>query len=225
MLFNNGGDIKELLFRILISLPAILIALSVHEYFHGYAAYKQGDMTARNLGRLTLNPVAHIDVIGFLCLLIAGFGWAKPVPINPRNFRKYKSGLAVVSLAGPVSNLGLSFLGLVIFRIYALYLMEPLFGISATFGICLYQFLTTFVLINIGLFVFNLLPIPPLDGSKIVSSLLPQKLSMYYLKYENIIQIVLFVALFQNWLTAPLSFLREKVLFVLQFAVDLIPGL
>lgn len=225
MLFNNGGDTKSILLQLLISLPAILIALSVHEYFHGYAAYKQGDMTARNFGRLSLNPIAHIDIIGFLCLLFAGFGWAKPVPINPRNFRSYKKGIVTVSLAGPLSNLGLGFIGLIVYRIYAKYLWMPLISLSQPFAYCIYQFLLIFVLMNIGLFVFNLLPIPPLDGSKIVSAMLPAKISFYYLKYESIIQILLFVALYKGWLTLPLAVLREWVLTGLEFIIDFIPGL
>ncbi len=208
----SGGNIREILFSVLISLPVILISLSVHEYFHGYAAYKQGDMTARNLGRLTLNPIVHIDIIGFLCLLFAGFGWAKPVPIIPRNFRNYKSGLAIVSLAGPLSNLVMGFFGNIILRLFQRFWFYPLANISEELAFCVFQFLYVFVLMNIGLFVFNLLPIPPLDGSKIVSTILPSKAAMYYLKYEQIIQILLFVALYKDWLTVPLSFLRGWIL-------------
>ena len=107
----NGLGLKEILLR----LPIIFIAITVHEYAHGYAALKMGDPTAKLSGRLSMNPLAHMDIVGALSMLIFGFGWAKPVPINPNNFKNHKKGTVIVSLAGPISNLFLAFLGSVLY--------------------------------------------------------------------------------------------------------------
>jgi len=149
--------------EILALAPAILLAITVHEYAHGFVADRLGDPTARHAGRLTLNPIAHVDCLGLHLLFIAGFGWAKPVPVNPYNLRgNVKQGLLLVSLAGPAANLALAFaaavlLGLVDFM-------------QAGFGLLL---LYRLIYVNVVLAVFNLIPIPPLDGSKILAGLLP----------------------------------------------------
>ncbi|WP_427339253.1 site-2 protease family protein [Caloranaerobacter sp. DY30410] len=153
--------------------PALLISITLHELAHGYVAYLLGDNTAKMSKRLTLNPIHHIDFIGFILLLTVGFGWAKPVPINPNNFKNEKRGIFIVSIAGPLSNL----------------FFTIILAILLTRGIILnnviYQYLNILMWYNVVLGMFNLLPIPPLDGSKILYSILPDKLGSFLIKYEN----------------------------------------
>ena len=222
MLFSGASSFRDALIQILLLLPIILISLTVHEYSHGYAAYRLGDSTARNLGRLTLNPIKHIDPLGFLFLFLAGFGWAKPVPINSRNLKHGKSGLAIVSLAGPLSNLLLGFIGMIVFRLCALYLITSL---PVTIQTMLMTFLQLFIYINVGLFVFNLFPIPPLDGSRIISVLLPSKWAYYYLRYEMYIQIALFILLAIGVLSPVILALRSYIIGGMNFILNFIPFL
>jgi Zn-dependent protease len=151
-----------------ISLPAILIVITVHEYFHGYVAYRLGDPTAKFSGRLSLNPIKHIDLFGFIAFLLFRFGWAKPVPINPYNFRNVKKGMLYTSLAGPLSNF-LSAIPIgILLRIFPGFLQyDMLLPIGGILGFTLFY--------SLILCAFNLIPIPPLDGSKILFSLLPPR--------------------------------------------------
>jgi Zn-dependent protease len=181
----DGGQEMEWLINSIIWLPSILIALTFHEYAHGRVAYYLGDNTAYIQGRLTLNPIPHIDLVGFLMLLFFKFGWAKPVQVNPYNFSNIsiKSGMMFVSLAGPVMNLVLAFFAMVILKIWGFPLDINSFffvvgNISSGFNqlsplTSLALILYTLVYINIVLAVFNLIPVPPLDGSKILAGLLP----------------------------------------------------
>lgn len=192
-MFRLGNfDIVEIIIRAV----AVLAAICVHEMCHGFAAYLLGDKTAKAMGRLSLNPLRHLDPFGALCLMLFGFGWAKPVIVNPQYFKKPKRDMALVSLAGPLSNFILAFLGLVVFKVLS---MTPLLYYGLYYGNFMteivVQFITTFVFLNIGLGVFNLLPIPPLDGSKILLPLLPHKLYMDIMRYEHLGWIVLMVAL------------------------------
>ena len=163
--------------NMLYALPGILIGLTVHEYCHAMAAYKLGDTTARDQGRLTFNPIKHIDPIGFLFIIFAGFGWAKPVQFNPENLRNLRRDKAIIAVAGPLSNLILALLFIGLIRIWFNMLESAAEGSGQTaafltspnFLIALNVILRA-AMINIGLFVFNLLPIPPLDGSHIVFS-------------------------------------------------------
>lgn len=151
---------------LILSLPAILFALTIHEYSHGYVAYRMGDPTAKFAGRLTFNPIKHIDIFGFLAFLLFRFGWAKPVPINPYNFRDVKKGILYTSIAGPLSNFLLALLCGLILRILPtnFKLLLPL--------VIMFQL---GVIYNLIFCAFNLIPIPPLDGSKVLFSLLPTK--------------------------------------------------
>ena len=169
----------------LYSLPGILVGLSFHEWGHAYAAYKRGDPTARNLGRMTVNPLAHIDPLGFLSLLILGFGWAKPVPVDPRYFKKPKQGMALTALAGPVSNFLLALVLLVGARI----MVDHAAYSALNQGIL--DFLVSTAVLSIGLGLFNLVPIPPLDGAKVLFSLLPDRMYDTMLRYERIGMFVL----------------------------------
>ena len=153
---------------LVISLPAILIVITVHEYFHGYVAYRLGDPTAKFAGRLTLNPIKHIDIFGFIAFLVFRFGWAKPVPINPYNFRDMKKGILYTSIAGPLSNLLCAIpLGLILRLFPDLLHNDILLPIGGLIGFALFY--------SLILSAFNLIPIPPLDGSKALFSLLPPK--------------------------------------------------
>ncbi len=171
-----------------LSLLAVLIALAVHEYCHAYAAYKMGDNTAKNLGRLTLNPLSHIDPIGALCMLIFHVGWAKPVPINARNFKDPKKGFAITALAGPGVNITLAFLSALIYQIMIVSLRDVLFvpdSFSLRFWENMLLFVFLFHSINLGLGLFNLLPFPPFDGSRILHVILPAKVYFGIMKYER----------------------------------------
>jgi Zn-dependent protease len=159
--------------RILVSLPGIIIGLTLHEYCHALASYKLGDQTAREMGRLSFNPLKHIDPIGFLFIIVAGFGWAKPVQFRPENLRRPRLYKAVIAAAGPLSNLVLALLFTALIRGMMAYAVASPFtmdSFAAQIFLTLLEVLLYAVMINLGLFVFNLLPIPPLDGSHIVFS-------------------------------------------------------
>ena len=159
---------------------AVLLCLTVHETCHGLAAYALGDPTAKSMHRLSLNPLHHIDWFGLAMMFAAGFGWAKPVPVDPRYFKKPKQGMAVTALAGPVSNFLLAVLLILISK--AIYLYAPYTAVwDAVFTFCLY----TAAPLSIGLGLFNLLPIPPLDGSKVLGVLLPAEAYSKLMRYER----------------------------------------
>ena len=170
-------NLNEIIIQLL-SIPAILIALTVHEYSHGYAAWKLGDPTARSLGRLSLNPLRHLDPIGALMMLFVGFGWAKPVPVNPRYFKYPRKGMALTSLAGPASNIILAvlsaFLSICTYKL-SLSMMESLQTNRFVFLFFQYLllFLQVFHILNLSLAMFNLIPLPPLDGFNILALFLP----------------------------------------------------
>ncbi len=161
--------------KFLLLAPPILIALTLHELAHGWVAWKLGDPTARNQGRLTLNPLKHLDPIGTLMLFIVHFGWAKPVPVNPSYFNDPKRDMLFVAAAGPMANF--------IVAAVSAYLMR--FVVPEGYGVILWEMLRFSLIINVSLAVFNLLPIPPLDGSKIVGSLLPDSMDAAFRQFER----------------------------------------
>ena len=190
---NLARMTTEGLLAILLTLPAVLIAITFHEYAHAFAATKLGDDTPMLQGRLTLNPMKHIDPVGFALLLFAGFGWGKPVQINPRNFnRKYsiEAGEAIVSVAGPIMNFVLAVVFALIYA--ALYRFAPTFIITQV-GAIVFDMLLYLVMINIGLGVFNLIPLPPLDGSKILIKFLPYNAKQWFRNKETIFYIIFLV--------------------------------
>ena len=197
---------------------ASVLSITVHETCHGLAAYKLGDPTAKNAGRLTLNPLRHIDIMGLVLMAVAKFGWAKPVPIDARYFKDPKKGMALTALAGPVSNVLLAFLALLVRSLlFVLYLR---LGESAILIYAL-DFTAYIAIISAGLAVFNLFPIPPLDGSKVLFAVLPVNAWLKLMRYERYGMLVLAVLLLTGLLDAPLSFLRGGLLSALEFVASL----
>ncbi|MBQ8187362.1 MAG: site-2 protease family protein [Clostridia bacterium] len=203
MLANISDQIIELLFVI----PCVLIALTVHEVAHGYMAFRLGDPTARNLGRLTLNPLKHLDPIGTICMIFFHFGWARPVPINSRYFRKPRRDMALTAAAGPVSNFIMAFIGALLYAIlYTIFANNPApSNFLAYLQVAALQLLQYFHILNLSLGVFNLIPVPPLDGSRIFLTFLPAKYYFGIMKYERYIQIGLMILLYLGLLSRPLS--------------------
>jgi len=187
----------------LISLPAILWAITIHEFAHAYVAYKLGDPTPKLQGRLTLNPLAHLDPIGFIALLLVKFGWAKPVMVNPQNFKKLgpRWGEVVVALAGPMANFISAFVSALLLKYFPFSVLPP--NIAEP----LFLMLKYNLYINVAFGVFNLLPIPPLDGSKILEAFLPYELYKVYKKiepYGPILLIILVISPVLKWILVPL---------------------
>ena len=183
---------------LLLTLPAVIIAITFHEYAHALAADKLGDDTPRMQGRLNLNPINHLDPVGFVLLMFAGFGWGKPVQINQRNFSRnvdMSKGEAVVSLAGPLMNFILAIVSAIILA--AVYMFSSTAFLSSTAGNIIYILLQELVVINIGLGVFNLIPLPPLDGSKIFINFLPYNARRWIIEHSQIFYYI-FLAI---WIT------------------------
>jgi len=209
--------IRQLDFSFLTNTLMILLAsvlcITVHECSHGLAAYWMGDRTAKHQGRLTLNPIRHIDPMGLLLMAIARFGWAKPVPVNMNNFSRPRLGMALTALAGPVSNILFAFLALLIRGGLMLLLAE---AASYNWLLIAIEFLAYLVILNCGLAVFNLLPIPPLDGSKVWAAFLPVRLHRWLMRFERYGMILLAIVLLTNLLDSPLFYLRSTLLSVLE---------
>ncbi|HCX72171.1 MAG TPA: site-2 protease family protein [Candidatus Cloacimonas sp.] len=182
---------------LIIQLPILFITLTVHEYSHGLVAYWLGDDTAKRAGRLTLNPISHIDPVGLIMLFIVHIGWAKPVPINPYNFRDQKRDMALSAAAGPISNFIMAILLAVLFRFFNN--MNPTWQYSSSIGSILMFMLFYAVMINLALGLFNLIPVPPLDGSKIIGGFMSDELYYKYTAQERRgaqILIIIFVVSF-----------------------------
>ena len=210
-------DIIDVLYRI----PCVLIALVFHEVAHGWVAYKLGDPTAKSLGRLSLNPLKHLNPIGTLCMIFFRFGWANPVPINMRYFKKPRRDMALVALAGPVTNMLLAIVGGFLyatfwkifistdFVTYSYYIGNIVSLPPATFitglKVALVEMSLIFMILNISLAIFNLIPINPLDGSRILHLILPARVYYWLMNNERYIMIGLMVLLWTGVITKPLS--------------------
>lgn len=195
---NFAGVVAEIIAMLFI----IFCILPVHEWAHAWAAYRLGDATARSQGRMSLNPLVSFDPMGALFLLLFGFGWAKPVPIDSRYFKNPRKDTALVSLAGPLSNFIVAWLGALVYG-------GIIAGTHNTAPVFVQYFFLAYIEINVALAVFNLIPLPPLDGSKILGSFLSDRALYNYYKYQNIIILIAFVVLFSNVLSAPLDWLNN----------------
>ena len=202
------------LLLMLLSMPVMLMALSVHESAHGYAAYKLGDPTARNLGRITLNPVKHFDLFGFLSMLVFHIGWAKPVPINTRYFKKPKRDMALTGVAGPISNLLLALVFALAMKLFYFAIAHARFSNETVFMMAVYfrTFLYYGIYLNIALAVFNLIPVPPMDGSRLLFAVLPSRLYFKIMRYEQYIYIAVIILLALGVLSPVINFLTNAVM-------------
>lgn len=201
---------RDQLFGILVRVIVLMTTIPVHEAAHALAAKKLGDDTAARAGRLTLNPLAHFDLVGSVCLLAFGIGWAKPVPINPANFKNPKRGMALSSAAGPASNLLMALITLILAKL-CYYL--PMTTVTDT----LYIIFINMCVLNIALGIFNLMPIPPFDGGRIFGLFLPQRLYFNAMKYERYVLLAVLALLWLGVLDAPLHYLNTTLLSFLDF--------
>lgn len=201
------GSLESILLR----LAAVFLCLTIHETCHGLAAYALGDPTAKRAHRLSLNPLRHIDWIGFVMMIVAGFGWAKPVPVNPNYFKKPKQGMAITALAGPVSNFVLALLLLLAARLVYLRALA-----TGTLPETLFSFLVNTASLSVGLGLFNLVPVPPLDGSKVVAVLLPDRAYNWLMRYEQfgmvLLVIIISVGIGSNALDAAIRWVFDLFL-------------
>ncbi len=217
-LFRGSGDFFSIVIHILAILMIIFLVLPFHEWAHAWVASLLGDTSIKYRGRLSLNPMSHIDYMGALCLLLFGFGWAKPVPVDDRNFKNPKVGMAIVALAGPLANIVAGIAGGFVF--FGLVYLLPSFAGSVV-GNYVLMFLQYYVVINCSLAVFNLIPIPPLDGSKILFAVLPDRWVYKIYQYQQAFSFVLILLLFVGVLDIPLSILQSGLMQVVNFICSL----
>lgn len=193
----------------------VFCCMPIHELAHGYMAYKLGDSTAKNQGRLSFNPLKHLSPMGTIMIFLFGIGYANPVPINPRNFKNQKAGMALSAFAGPLSNILMGFVSIWFYYLVSRFVDNNIGNAIAIF----FYFAAS---INVTLAVFNLLPIPPLDGSKILAGLLPDKVYYKYMMYERYVMIALFIMLFTGVLDRPISVLSNFMMGIISIIPRLI---
>ncbi len=215
-ILGSGGEFIEKLLLLLMLVFALLPAFTLHEWAHGYAAYKLGDTTAKIDGRLSLNPLAHIDPFGALMLLVFGFGWAKPVPVRTRNLKNPKRDFAICSAAGPLMNFVLATVSAVLLAIAWVICYKLEVSIEMTDIIA--QLFLFSIQINISLGLFNLIPLPPLDGSNIVAALLPNRIAAKYLRVRYYTHYIFIALILLSRSPAPLSQIADMIWFPLEFA-------
>ncbi len=207
----RNGEYLQAVVSILSRCFVVFCCMPIHELAHGWVANLLGDDTAKRQGRLTFNPIAHLNPIGTLMIFLFGIGYANPVPINPNNFKKPKQGMALTALAGPLSNLLLGFVSITF--CFAISRFAGASGLASSIA----QFFYFSAYVNVTLAVFNLLPIPPLDGSKVLASVLPYKVYYKYMQYERYVMIAVMVLLFTGLLDKPISFLSNAMMVFISF--------
>ena len=219
LLRDPDWDITQIIIRLCVSAFIVFCIIPLHEYAHAFVAYKLGDDTARLKGRLTINPMSHINWIGALMILLVGFGYAEPVPVNIRNvkMKNKKLAMALIALAGPLSNLIIAFLSMVMMFIVASFAPG-----DSLIGYAFVVFFQFTALININLAVFNLLPVPPLDGSRILFAVLPTKYYFAVMKYERYIVLGVMALLFFGVLSTPLSMISGAIYKLFHSLISLI---
>lgn len=213
---EDGGSVmlQNILSDWIYILPAVVIALSCHEFAHSYVAYKLGDSSQKESGRLSLNPLNHLDPIGFISLMFFGFGWAKPVQVNPYMFKDRKNGMIQSAMAGPLANFIVGFIATVLLGVFTKFHLS-----SGMIGQYLYVTIMYTAVMNIGLGVFNLIPLPPLDGSKILLGILDEDTYFKIMRYEQYIAFAMIAILFSGVLDGPLLYVRTTIL---NFFIDVV---
>lgn len=210
---------------ILINIPITLIALTGHEFTHGWVSSKQGDPTPERDGRLTLNPLAHLDIVGTILMILTGFGWAKPVMVDPRYYRNRKRGMALTAIAGPLANLIMAFAALLIYAICFVVFTKLNMQNSGTLNI-IGSFAQIFAVRNLCFLVFNIIPIPPLDGSKVLGMFLPDRIYYTMLNYERYCMLLIMVlslgGFFGNIIGTGVSAIMSAIFKVLNAGIGLI---
>ncbi len=193
------SNLSSYIFQCMVRVLMVIIVLPIHECAHGWVANKLGDPTAKNEGRLTLNPIKHLDPIGSIALVLTGFGWAKPVPVNAFYFKNRKAGMAITAAAGPVSNLLMAYIAYLLYKLGWYFFPDV-----AVLNMLLYAF-SIIAQVSVTLAVFNLIPVPPLDGSRILGYFLPERIYFQIMQYERYIAIVLFLLMFSGVLSTPIN--------------------
>lgn len=223
---NDSYDLRTKITLAVFSIVIVVVSLTIHELSHGLTAYALGDSTAKNRGRLTLNPLKHLNPIGAVSMLLFGIGWAEPVPINPANFKHRKAGMAVTALAGPLSNIILAFIALFAETLCYNGLMNATFATESEIYtsplFLLYLFFTLMHTMNLYLAIFNLIPIPPLDGSRILFIFLPSQYYFKVMKYERYMALGLVLLFYLNILDKPLAFIVNGISSGMQSLINLI---
>lgn len=218
-LLRGSFDPLEMIISLFVLAFVVFCTMPVHEFAHAFVATKLGDKTPKHTGRLTLNPMAHISPLGAIMILVCGFGYAKPVSVNARNFKNPKVGMALTAIAGPISNLLMAFVFIFLSNIVLVLASNTTIDITVLSAI--YTFLYLAARINVNLAVFNLLPIPPLDGSRIFQIFIPNKYYYKMLEYEKYIVIVVFILLYLDILTIPINFLSNLCMEFFEFITSL----